>query len=675
MLEYLKAAISFLEAHSYIAYGAVFLAAVFEAIPVLGAIVPGSMIIVAISALAPAGAVSFWPLIGWAVLGAVIGDAFSYWLGRRYRRHILEWWPFSRYPQLALRSEAFFQRHGGKSVVLGRFVPALRPFIPLFAGILRMPMHRFYTANIVSALLWAPAHIIPGIALGAALGLAAAVAGRLVVLALFILLLLWSVVWAAGYLLRRGVPRLAAAYGSLLVWAARRDTWFRRQLLSFANPAQSEIRGVALGAVLTIGAIWLFLGILEDIVTKDPLVRADAALYAFLQDLRSPIGDAILIAVTELGDSSVVISVTIAGLLWLVLQRAWWTAAYWIGAVGLASIFNSLIKIALSRARPVDDLYDGASLFSFPSGHATVNLVMYGFLAFLVARELRPARSMGVVGVLSSLVVLIAFSRLYLGAHWFSDVAGGLAFGAAWIILLGTAYHYHHREAIRAGGLLAMALSTLVFAGAANIYWKHPADIARYAVRTETYAMSWSDWLGGGWQRLPARRTDLIGEFEGPLTVQWVGEAARIETALRAQGWQTPTSLTVESALSWISPAPDSRTMPALPLLQDGLKPSLIMILPKTTDSRLVFRLWPTGALVTTAPATNQPLWVGSVAEERLRRPIWPLTIGMTQPDANAPRDELGRSVQTGRLETRGGMEPGSAWDGRVLLLFPPGAS
>jgi undecaprenyl-diphosphatase len=675
VLEYLKAAVSFLEAHPYIAYGALFLAAIFEAVPAIGAIIPGSMIIVAISALTPTGAVSFWPLICWAVMGAIIGDAFSYWLGSHYRRQILERWPFHRYPQIALRSEAFFQRHGGKSVVLGRFVPALRPFIPLFAGILRMPAHRFYLANGLSALLWAPAHVIPGVALGAALGLAAAVAGRLVALTLFILLLLWAVGWTVTYLARNGVPHLLAAHRSLLVWSGLRDTWFRRQVRSLVDPAQNETRGLALAAIVLIAAIWLFLGVLEDVVSEDPLVRADSALYALLQGLRSPFGDVILIAVTELGDNLVVISVAIAVLIWFVLQRAWWTAAYWISAVALASAFNSLIRMALSRVRPMEDLYVGMSQFSFPSGHATVNFVMYGFLAFLVARELRPAWSMAVVAFLSSLVALIAVSRLYLGAHWLSDVVGGLAFGAAWIVVLGTAYHYHRRETIRATGLLVVAAVTLALAGTANIYWKHAPDTARYAARKETYSMSWSDWLGGGWQRLPARRTDLIGEFEGPLTVQWVGEVATLEHRLRARGWQTPTPLTVDSALSWISPAPDVRAMPALPLLQDGQAPSLILVLPGTAEARLVLRLWPTDVLALRASGIEQPLWVGSVAGEQLLRPIWPLAFSAVQPDANSPRDELGRSVEGGRLELRDGLMPDSAWDGRVLLLFSPDAS
>src|SRR4030095_12667554 len=163
------------------------------------------------------------------------------------------------------------------------------------------------------------------------------------------------------------------------------------------------------------------------------------------------------------------------------------------------------------------------SQFSFPSGHATVNFVMYGFLAFLVAGELRPAWSMAVVAFLSSLVALIAVSRLYLGAHWLSAVAFELAFGASWVVVLGTAYHYHHREKIRARGLLVVVAVTLVVAGTANISWKHATDTARYAARKETYSMSWSDWLCGGWQRLPARRTDPISEVEGTLAVQWGG--------------------------------------------------------------------------------------------------------------------------------------------------------
>lgn len=122
----------------YWPHGMVFLAAVVVAIRLIGAAVSGSTIIAATSALVLTGAVTFWHPLLWAVLGAVVGEVASYVLGNRYKRHIFERWPFRRYLQLAARSEKFFVRHGGKSVVFGRFTPALRPFVPLFAGSLAM---------------------------------------------------------------------------------------------------------------------------------------------------------------------------------------------------------------------------------------------------------------------------------------------------------------------------------------------------------------------------------------------------------------------------------------------------------------------------------------------------------------------------------------------------------
>ena len=94
----------------------------------------------------------------------------------------------------------------------------------------------------------------------------------------------------------------------------------------------------------------------------------------------------------------------------------------------------------MHRARPGELLYSGWSAFSFPSGHSTVNVVLYGFLAFLIAREFRPALRVSVALGAATLIFLIAFSRLYLGAHWLSDVLGGLAFGSAWLALLGLSY-------------------------------------------------------------------------------------------------------------------------------------------------------------------------------------------------------------------------------------------
>jgi undecaprenyl-diphosphatase len=247
-----------------------------------------------------------------------------------------------------------------------------------------------------------------------------------------------------------------------------------------------------------------------------------------------------------------------------------------------------------------------------------------------------------------------------------------MAFGVAWITLLGTAYHYHKPERVLPRGLLLVVGLTLVLAGGFNIYRKHETDLGRYAIKAQTISISVSDWLGGAWQRLATQRTDLVGEDEGPLTVQWAGKLETLDRLLRADGWQAAQPLTMNSALAWISPAADPRQIPALPLLQEGLAPSLTLILPRSGNSRLVLRVWPTSTVVGTDPAKGVPLWLGAVIEERLERPVWPFTLSLAQRDLNGPRDQISGSIGGGRLEARPGVTASPSWDGRVLLIQEP---
>jgi membrane protein DedA with SNARE-associated domain len=190
-LSYVSAFTSFVEMYPHLAYGLVLLLAFSESLPVLGAVVPGTAIIVGLAALVPSGVLKLSPLLVAALIGAMIGDGLSFWLGHRYHEQILTRWPFRRYPQLIERSEAFFKKHGGKSVFLARFTPGVRAFVPLVAGMLKMPVGRFYISNILSALIWAPLHILPGVALGAYVHSAGEAAVRLAILVAVLCFLVW----------------------------------------------------------------------------------------------------------------------------------------------------------------------------------------------------------------------------------------------------------------------------------------------------------------------------------------------------------------------------------------------------------------------------------------------------------------------------------------------------
>jgi membrane protein DedA with SNARE-associated domain len=155
--------IAFVSAHAGLAYLTLFLAALLEAVPVVGSVIPGSTIILALSALVPGGELKLQWVLAAAIAGALIGDGSAYLLGHRSQREILSTWPLGRYPGVIAQSEAFFRRWGVWAVFFARFVPPIRAFVPVTAGALGMAPVQFFAANVPAVLLWAPVHVLPGV--------------------------------------------------------------------------------------------------------------------------------------------------------------------------------------------------------------------------------------------------------------------------------------------------------------------------------------------------------------------------------------------------------------------------------------------------------------------------------------------------------------------------------
>ena len=163
MASFIDPLIAFVSAHAWLAYLTLFLAALLEAVPIAGSVIPGSTIILALSALVPGGDLRLeWVLVA-AIAGALLGDGTAFWIGHRTQREILSSWPMTNYPRVVAQSEAFFHRWGALAVFFARFVPPIRAFVPITAGALGMTPLRFYAVNIPAILLWAPAHVLPGV--------------------------------------------------------------------------------------------------------------------------------------------------------------------------------------------------------------------------------------------------------------------------------------------------------------------------------------------------------------------------------------------------------------------------------------------------------------------------------------------------------------------------------
>jgi undecaprenyl-diphosphatase len=533
---------------------------------------------------------------------------------------------------------------------------------------LGMPPIRFYVANILSALAWAPSNVLPGVIVGESVDLFGAAAKPLGILLVMLIVLIWTTTHAVRLALRRGMPFLSAAIDTLRAWAATGDSRWKRTVLNLLDPARPDIGGLALLAFMLIGAAWLFLGVLDSVVSGDPLVRADVSISHALENLRTAPGDAVMIAWTEIGDTAVVVTVTSTVFLWLAWKRAWRTAVYWLSAIVGASALNTMIKVALHRARPGEPLYTGWSALSFPSGHSTVNLVLYGFLAFLIGRGLDPLWRLPVAFGAAIFVFLIAFSRIYLGAHWLSDVIGGLAFGTAWLTALGLTYLSKRSEPVGAVGLVIVGTASLAVAGTLNIYFHHSVDVERYAVKGVTMAAA--DWWTTGWRELPTQRIDLTGEVEEPPTVQWAGSLSALQEMLLRKGWRTPAPWTPLNALAWLAATSRPAEIPVVPYLASGELPSLTLVLENdvpTNESRFVLRMWAVDLELTNGSST--PVWVGSVLEEHFDRPLSMFTVAWTQFDMNKPRDAVADAIQSKQLAVRNAGVTASDWDGRVLLI------
>jgi membrane protein DedA with SNARE-associated domain len=138
-----------------------FLAAIIEALALVGTFIPGTFIVMGVAGAAAAAGQPMIPFLAVAFLGAVVGDFLSYWIGYRFRFAVRRWWPLSRRPQIMAGADRFFARYGSFSVALCRFIPVLRSTVPLVAGIAGMSRRKFLLANVASAFVWAPAHVWP----------------------------------------------------------------------------------------------------------------------------------------------------------------------------------------------------------------------------------------------------------------------------------------------------------------------------------------------------------------------------------------------------------------------------------------------------------------------------------------------------------------------------------
>ncbi len=148
--------------HIALAEPMVFLLGFCESIAFVSLFVPSSVLFLAIGGMHSAAGGAFWTTWLAGAFGAFLGDIVSYFAGRYFKNDIGQVWPFSKNPEWYVAAVGFFKKWGVLSVVGGKFLGFMRPFLPVVAGAMQMPFPLFLLASALSSLAWAGVFLAPG---------------------------------------------------------------------------------------------------------------------------------------------------------------------------------------------------------------------------------------------------------------------------------------------------------------------------------------------------------------------------------------------------------------------------------------------------------------------------------------------------------------------------------
>lgn len=429
-----------------LAYWLAFAAALLETTLVVGLLVPGSTFILVLGALCARGDLALPGVLCFAALGALLGDNANYWLGRRYGQRWIDrgvW--FLRAEHLD-RARRFLDAHGARSVFLGRFVPGLKELVPFVAGTVGMHRPTFLLWNLIGALGWAVEWAGAGFVFAASLNLAQLWLSRAALVIATLLVVSVAMLWARQLVVRHGqvwwrvAVSLAYSVGRAVAGNREVRALVERHPRAFAflrarlDRRRFEGLPLTLLGLAMLYLVVLFAGLIEDVLTADPIVVVDRNLASVMMRVRTPGLVHAAIWVTDLGAAPMIALFLLTASLGLWLAgRGTLTAGLVASTVG-AAVTTTLGKWAIHRPRP-----PGAVLlehsWAFPSGHATAAMAFYGFIAYVLVQLVRSWRGRvnAVFGV-AIVILLIGASRIVLGVHYLSDVLAGYLVGGLWLV-------------------------------------------------------------------------------------------------------------------------------------------------------------------------------------------------------------------------------------------------
>jgi len=424
----------------------------------VGLIAPGETTVIVGGVVAGQGEISLFVLIAITWACAVAGDVASYTAGRRLgRAWLLRHGDRFKITEERLQSvEDFFERRGGTTILIGRFIGFVRALAPFIAGTSRMPLRKFLPYDVLGAGAWAATFATLGYVFWHSFDQLTTYVSR----GLFAFGTVVAVVAALFWLvqLRRDPEKRERAR----VWLdEHRDKPGWRPIVRLAGPVWRVIgRPTAIGAeiaarfgrgrvtpgdlglelttllaLLAVGGYAFF--VVGEVASQPGLSQLDRTANDIAERLTTDALVEVAKIVTELGSLPVAAALTLATAVWALTQRRWIDAAALVVGFALVVLLVHVAKAAYDRDRPGGGLVD-ADLSAYPSGHTAYAVALVACATVLVRAGSGWAARFAAVTVAVALVVVVGASRVYLRVHFLTDVIGGAALAVAVWALVGT---------------------------------------------------------------------------------------------------------------------------------------------------------------------------------------------------------------------------------------------
>jgi len=420
-------------------YGLVAAFAFLETGAFVGLVVPGETTMLLGGAVAGQGAIDIYVLMAIAWFSAWAGDTTSFFIGRRLGRGFV----LNHGPKVGISHERFekvegyFEKHGGKTILIGRFISLVRALAPFVAGSSGMRYRAFVPYSVLGTGIWSISHILVGYFFSKSIDTAAKYAGRGVLLLGTLITLTVLTVVAVRYLRVPGNRRKLVAgmerrrVGKWVLATGRRIEPQARFFWNRVTPGGTF--GLEFTTIVAVLSVGLFVLISYGVIIGgDPgPTPGDEVAMDVVRDLRPGWLVDVAKVLTDLGSAAVTWPLALACAVALGFRRNWPEMCVLIAGMLIMIIAVPALKDGFDRPRPEIGL-TGADGSAYPSGHAAYS-TLYLMLAITVVVRLRPGMARGTLLLAAgvAMTALIGLSRVYLDAHFLSDVNGGWALGAS----------------------------------------------------------------------------------------------------------------------------------------------------------------------------------------------------------------------------------------------------